>query len=268
MTVTKLVSLPTELLVNILEYCDTPAIVACILTCSRLKYIVDHTSTLRYVVDLAANGMYDRGSNVSIAHRQQRLEAYLTAWRDLSWSESGSSSDFTGRSWHGLHVFGNILAYQSEKLPGYALTLQRLPSKLRAVNSERWCIETPSWAFQLDIDDAQDLCIYRIPQSPEFHIVTLSSGLAHPSNTTQGLVTLDDDVTLVQHNDLRIHRESFAFVAHDSDKYRSTVFVFDWKHGERLARVVSSGSDLWMIYSHNAIFPYNAIGSSILPRRF
>ncbi|KAI0270621.1 hypothetical protein BC834DRAFT_862274 [Gloeopeniophorella convolvens] len=234
MAFTYLISLPTELLIGILECCDAASIAACRLTCSQLNSLIDQTPTLQYAIELAANGMLNGGSNASVTHRRQKLGTYLAAWRELAWSESRSSPEFNGLD--GTLLFNNIIAFpnRASQHPGGTL-LQRFPSKLREIDSMRWHIDLSERAFHLDIDDAQDLCIYRLPEKPDFNIVALSSGLPHLLNKTRGIVTSSVDVSLLQgYKRLSIHHDIFAFVSQRPSR-GSTIFAFNWKTGERLA---------------------------------
>jgi hypothetical protein len=173
-----LLALPEEIILNILEDVDYRAILACkrvrsvylllyILfnrtggqTCRRVYNMISRSISLRYLLELAANGM-QRGPRSSLGNMQclEMLTAHEAAWRTLSWT--GSTSVETLIGWRGpVSVSGNVLGFPTNTgRPNQELLLLRAPSKLRNVAGKSWRIQLPHDIQDVCIDSAQDLLI-------------------------------------------------------------------------------------------------------------
>jgi hypothetical protein len=127
--------------------------------------IISRSISLRYLLDLAANGM-QQGSRPPYLGKTQCLEmlaAHETAWRTLSWT--GSTSVDTLIGWgEPVSVSGNVLCFRTKSgvgVPYRELLLLRAPSKLRNVVGKTWRIQLLHETQDVCIDAAQDLLICR-----------------------------------------------------------------------------------------------------------
>ncbi|KAH9052293.1 hypothetical protein EDB87DRAFT_535160 [Lactarius vividus] len=86
-----LLTLPVEIILAILEDCEYQEILACKLTCRRMYDTISGSISLRYLLELAANGMRDdHRSSLGKTQRLNLLAEHETAWRTLSWSDNAS----------------------------------------------------------------------------------------------------------------------------------------------------------------------------------
>jgi hypothetical protein len=122
--------------------------------------IVSRSISLRYLLELAANGM-QRGPRSSLGRMQclEMLTAHEAAWRTLSWT--GSTLVDTLIGWgEPVSVSGNVLGFPTNPgMPHQELLLLRAPSKLRNVTGKTWKIRLPHDNQDVCIDSAQDLLI-------------------------------------------------------------------------------------------------------------
>ena len=122
--------------------------------------IISRSISLRYLLELAANGM-QRGPRSSLGRTQclEMLTAHEAAWRTLSWTGMASVDILVG--WEGpVSVSGNVLGFRTNSgIPVQELLLLRAPSKLRNVTGKTWRIQLPDDTQDVCIDAAQDLLI-------------------------------------------------------------------------------------------------------------
>jgi hypothetical protein len=122
--------------------------------------IISRSISLRYLLELAANGM-QRGPRSALGRMQclEMLTAHEAAWRTLSWT--GSTSVDTLIGWgEPVSVSGNVLGFPANPgMPNQELLLLRAPSRLRNVTGKTWRIQLPHDIHDVCIDSAQDLLI-------------------------------------------------------------------------------------------------------------
>lgn len=122
--------------------------------------IISRSISLRYLVELAANGM-QRGPRSSLGRMQclEMLTAHEAAWRTLSWTGNASVDILVG--WREpVSVSGNVLSFRTNSgMTKQELLLLRAPSKLRSVTGKTWRIHLPHDIQDVCIDSAQDLLI-------------------------------------------------------------------------------------------------------------
>jgi hypothetical protein len=176
-----LFALSEEIILKILEDADYSAILACKRvrfviacyfmppvtfwgqTCRWVYDIISRSISLRYILELAANGMQRGSCSPSLGKMQclEMLAAYETAWRTLLWT--GSTSVDTLIGWgEPVSVSGNVICFLSNsRMPRKELLLLRAPSKLRNVVGKTWRIQLPHDTEDVCIDATQDLLISR-----------------------------------------------------------------------------------------------------------
>lgn len=78
-----ILDLPTELLIQIFLHLDVSDFGSCLLTCRRLKVIIQDSSLLQYLIHTALAGVHDPlvSSGPSLALRLESLERWSDAWR-------------------------------------------------------------------------------------------------------------------------------------------------------------------------------------------
>ncbi|KAN0102429.1 hypothetical protein V8E52_011953, partial [Russula decolorans] len=183
-----LFALSEEIILKILEDADYSAILACKRTCRWVYDIISRSISLRYILELAANGMQRGSCSPSLGKMQclEMLAAYETAWRTLLWT--GSTSVDTLIGWgEPVSVSGNVICFLSNsRMPRKELLLLRAPSKLRNVVGKTWRIQLPHDTEDVCIDATQDLLVSRWFKS--FWACSLSLGRSHPLTQHVGAI--------------------------------------------------------------------------------
>lgn len=135
--------LPEEIIVKILEWCDSKGVLACQLvrgalvfgpigsdtanrtpsfptphppaqTCRALKDVIANSTGLRYKLALSEYGMCDGLSNpLSKAEKLELLTAHAAAWRDLDSALPGTADLAVGWS-APMAVSGNVIVFSKE----------------------------------------------------------------------------------------------------------------------------------------------------------
>ena len=223
-------------------------------TCRWVYDIISRSISLRYILELAANGM-QHGSHFPSLGKMQCLEmliAHEAPWRTLLWTGSTSVDALIGWG-EPVSVSGNVLCFRT--ISGKTrkeLLLLRAPSKLRNVVGKTWRIQLPHDTQDVCIDAAQDLLICRwcvtsiciTPSSSSlpphsrfksFRVCSLSSGRSHPLARHVGVI--DTTSTWRYHiGSMRVCGDNFA-VACEEGLYIS---VWNWKSGEHISDFVRS----------------------------
>jgi hypothetical protein len=122
--------------------------------------IISRSISLRYLLELAANGM-QRGPCSSLRKMQclEMLTAHEAAWRTLSWTDNASVDIVVGWG-EPVSVSGDVLCFRTNPgVPHQELLLLRAPSKLRNVTGKAWRIQLRHDIQDVCIDSAQDLLI-------------------------------------------------------------------------------------------------------------
>ena len=131
-------------------------------TCRRIHHIISGSISLRYSVELAANGMRHGSCFFSFGKVQclEMLAAHEAAWRTLSWSDNASVDMLVG--WGPpISVSGNVIGFVSKPdVPRKELLLLRTPSKLRNVTMKSWRLRLPYDVHDVCMDSSQNLLIY------------------------------------------------------------------------------------------------------------
>ncbi|KAF8498255.1 hypothetical protein F5888DRAFT_1694056 [Russula emetica] len=234
-----LLVLPEEIILNILEDADYRAILACKHTCRRVYGIISGSISLRYLLELAANGM-QRGPRSSLGRMQclEMLTAHEAAWRTLSWT--GSTSVDTLIGWgEPVSVSGSVLGFPANPgMPNQELLLLRAPSRLRNVTGKTWRIQLPHDIHDVCIDSALDLLICYCGFK-SFHVRSLSTGGNHPRAQHIGIFNATN-TWLYRIGSMRVCGDNFA-VASEQGLYIS---VWNWKSGEHISDFVCSLSEI------------------------
>ena len=127
--------------------------------------IISGSISLRYLLELAADGMRDdRHSSLGKMQRLNLLAEHETAWRALSWSDNTSIDMLQGWG-EPVSVSGNIIAFRNARAQPDAsseeLLVLRAPSKLRNVQMKHWVLQLPHDTQDVCISSAQDFLVYR-----------------------------------------------------------------------------------------------------------
>ncbi|KAI0250492.1 hypothetical protein BJV78DRAFT_1155130 [Lactifluus subvellereus] len=256
--------LPVELVSNILEYTDYRTVIACRKSCRRLKDIVDASSALIYIIELAAAGMCDGAPNgVGQTERLRRLWSSQSRWKcppSPTWSQPDNFPYSQRILAYPLAASGNLVIFHDSHRGLGKLLLLRFPSYLRGIPGRQWYLDLKSKNHieRICADDSQDLLIFFSP--PYIYIRTLSTGMVHPLTNTLGYI--DSGMPYFnQHFCSYIHNDLIALVWIRRDPH---MVVFNWKTGEQILKIASLPlspcpghfSGCAFLDGSNVIFPY------------
>lgn len=252
---TTLPTLPVEIILRILEGCEYQGILACKLTCRRMYDTISGSISLRYLLELAANGMRDDPrSSLGKIQRLNLLTEHETAWRTLSWSDNTFIDMLDGWG-EPVSVSGNIIAFRNAHgtpdAPSEELLLLRAPSTLRDVQMKRWVVRLPHDTQDVCISSAQDLLVYRCG-TKSFHFCSLSTGETHPLVQHSGTFDAANSWGY-RIGSMRVCGDNFA-VASEQGLYIS---AWNWKSGEHKSDFMASlqYSTFDFLNEHHILFP-------------
>ncbi|KAI9434403.1 hypothetical protein H4582DRAFT_2177318 [Lactarius indigo] len=175
-------TLPVEIILAILEDCEYQEILACKLTCRRMYDTISGSISLRYLLELAANGMRDdHRSSLGKVQRLNLLAEHETAWRTLSWSDNTSISSLDGWG-EPVSVSGNIIAFRNARAQPDASSEDSSYS-VRHRNCAR-SDENVGWSSSRKIPRMSVLALRGFARisvrTKSFHFFSLSTGEKHP----------------------------------------------------------------------------------------
>ncbi|KAH9960328.1 hypothetical protein BC827DRAFT_410163 [Russula dissimulans] len=246
-----LLALPEEILIKVLEDCEYRAILACKSICRRVYDIISRSISLRYTLELAANGMLHRSSS-SLGKVQclDMLAAYEAAWRTLSWSGNAPVEILIGWG-EPVSVSGNVIAFPKPDVPLKELLLLRVPSKFRDVTMKSWNVQLAHDVRDICIDSAQNLLVCYCGVKL-FHICSLLSGEIHPLVRHVGVINPTSSWKY-RVGSMRVCGDHLA-VASEQGLYIS---VWNWKSGEHISDFFASlqSSVFSFLDEYHILFP-------------
>jgi hypothetical protein len=131
-------------------------------TCHHLKGIVDASSELQYIVELAAAGMCDGMPNdATPAEQLRRLRGMQSAWKSSSWSLVDNFPYSKKISPYPVMVSGNLVVFWSSSGRRGELVLFRFPSESRGIPERLWYLDMSTNRLKaVGADDSQDLLVF------------------------------------------------------------------------------------------------------------
>ncbi|KAF9015535.1 hypothetical protein BDQ17DRAFT_1395802 [Cyathus striatus] len=243
-------TLPTEILLKILEKLDFFSLIVCKCVCHLLQNIIENTANLQYIIELAVSGSEDGESsnnNLSIAERLQLLKKYQNAWDTELWHDEIKISMQRGGLWE---LYGNILAQNSTRGD---LSFVQLPSKLRSIKQQQWVYSQETFKFNIrdfTVDASQDLiALIETPDTHiqndhsvlQIHLRTLSTGATHPLAPTCGIVchTLENSSRQASYSIL-ISRDHIGILINGNLNCENELVILCWKSGELKLNIVGN----------------------------
>jgi hypothetical protein len=181
MSLSLLLSLPTELIVAIAALLDARSLIRLVLvrplttslrllsgslaqltslhwqTCKDLRDVVSSNTSLQYMLALAERGLCDGPpSSVTVMSRLELLKAHEEAWRTFSWTEHLTLDIHYPHS--PPYVSAGTLVLPNHGNQGVkSFVVQSIPSPLRGIPGRHWQIELGFFADPFIIDATQDL---------------------------------------------------------------------------------------------------------------
>jgi hypothetical protein len=123
--------------------------------------VVEASSALRYIIELAASGMCDGAPNDIVpAERLRRLLGMQTAWKTPAWTLVDDFPYSREMSPDPVMASGNLVVFWGD---GTELILLRFPSKSRGIPEQIWYLDLDCDDADLEAfcaDDSQDLLVY------------------------------------------------------------------------------------------------------------
>jgi hypothetical protein len=131
-------------------------------SCYRFNDVVEASSALRYIIELAASGMCDGPPNDIVpAERLGRLLGMQTAWKTSTWTLVDDFPYSREMSPCPIMASGNLVVFQSSRGRTGELVLLRFPSKSRGIPEHIWYLDLDCNDLEAScVDDSQDLLVF------------------------------------------------------------------------------------------------------------
>ncbi|KAF8472258.1 hypothetical protein DFH94DRAFT_856144 [Russula ochroleuca] len=274
-------SLPEELVIEILLKADHRILLACQRACRTFNVIIRDSLALQYIISLAACGMQDDLSTIhcqGTAERLQRLCEHEAAWREVAWSDGGiianrAACDFP------TAISGSVLAFlkqfdgnSGDSDLGDRLFLLRIPSKLRGIPGESWELSGLGEMSNLCIDAAQDLLLFH--RACKFHVRALSSGNVHPLVLHSGAFDMGMGTSDVAETPV-VCCYYLAAIVHEHAwsqttlTIKGTIIVWNWRTGNQVVVLrplfARLGRDIAFLDEKHILIPASAADSALKP---
>ncbi|KAI0246872.1 hypothetical protein BJV78DRAFT_1250500 [Lactifluus subvellereus] len=270
-----ILSLPEELIIEIMVKGDHRMLLLCQRVCRTLNAIIRGSLPLQYIISLAACGM----RHGLTAEQLQRLHEHEAAWREVAWSDGGVITHKAARDLP-TTISGGVLAFlkQSDGPSddsgfGDRLFLLRIPSKLRGVPGESWELSGLGEMSNICIDSAQDLLLFQ--RACNFHVRALSSGKVHPSTLHPGAFDMGMGSSDVPTETPIVCCEHVAAIVHEHGwsqatlTIKGTVIVWNWTTGNQVAIIrpvfARIGRDITFLDRTHLLIPASASDSALKP---
>ncbi|KDQ64121.1 hypothetical protein JAAARDRAFT_187494 [Jaapia argillacea MUCL 33604] len=184
------ISLPIELIVDILILLEIKTLLKCRQVCRFLSDAIDEAVGLQYKIELAASGMEDGPPNdaESIDSRLDKLRDHVNAWDEMTLSKQLLPGPIQSRIYR---LCGGVFGYVPIDRPSQVAFTQ-LPSKSRNIPQKQWTINLTGRTINaFTMDPSQDLLLIvagrhransvtRVDESCiEIHTLSLSTGQKH-----------------------------------------------------------------------------------------
>ncbi|KAF8269936.1 hypothetical protein EI94DRAFT_1723941 [Lactarius quietus] len=273
-----ILSLPEELIIEIMAKGDHKILLTCQRVCRTLNAIIKDSVPLQYIISLAACGMLD-GLSVPVyertAERLQRLREHEAAWREVAWSDGCLIPHMAARDLP-TTCSGGVLAFQKQQSDddsgGDSLFLLRVPSRLRGIPGESWELKGLGEMFNVCIDSAQNLLLFQ--RSSHFHVRTLASGKVPPSVLHDGSFDLGIASADILTEVPVICCDHVAAIIHEYPtpttlNIKGMVVVWNWKTGHQVAVIrpqfARIGRDITFLDETHILMPASAVDSALKP---
>ncbi|KAF5369863.1 hypothetical protein D9758_001091 [Tetrapyrgos nigripes] len=230
MSHSRLLSLPDELLLEILSELDVFSLLRSTEVCHVLRSFVKPSTILQYKVQLTLAGMKDGPpTSEGSSSRLRRLETHQAAWHDLQWSSKQTFSLNDVRLWE---LAGGVLGLvYAENIFNFT----RLPSSLRGMEQKEWKVEVDKNFDLLDfsMDVSNDLLVVLRRENAQItvHLLSLSTGKPHSKTATPILTCLVDVDHVGSTFDIRIFGQNLGVLFDSVYGTKSELFIWNWQTG-------------------------------------
>ncbi|TFK42125.1 hypothetical protein BDQ12DRAFT_599035 [Crucibulum laeve] len=243
-----LLSLPIEVLLDTLAILDFISLLRCRKASRFFKHLVDNTSSLQYIIELAASGQVDGpiDKSINVFSRLQALKKQQEAWHTGQWrQESDPDALNQGGLWE---LYGGVLAQVAHD---QSITFHQLPSHVRGIEKRHWTIEPNTFEFTVrdfGIDPSQDLLVLIEPPSwsvvaadhlHRFHLRTMSTGERHPLAPQDAVFShMQRDQDLMLSYSIQISGDYVGVLLHRFEVSDNELMIWDWKKGQAKVNIL------------------------------
>ncbi|KAI0055318.1 hypothetical protein BV25DRAFT_1833232 [Artomyces pyxidatus] len=251
----RLLLLPTEIILKVLEGLDFRCLLLVKQTCSALQALIEGSVSLQYKIELAAAGMRNCPDEIlSVVSRLETLRHHQKAWTDLTGIANFDVPQRIESLVHSRYATivdrnGIIVhAYRGARATESVLCITRIPSRLRQVEFMRWYLRLElaiAGAPTVSIDPSQDLLLIltlenlHVPggrKNPVIHIRSLLTGGIHPLGPASGTIKIETVFPFFYQ--FQICGDFIATAVSPSLSDLKNVSIWNWKSGTLLTDTV------------------------------
>ncbi|KAI1789717.1 hypothetical protein LXA43DRAFT_555600 [Ganoderma leucocontextum] len=268
--VAKFYSLPDDVVLRILLFCDIDALFACKRVCRHLQHFIDTDIYLQYKIELALNGMVDGPSScdMRIVEKLQLLRDYGARYHGTefansefkySWQRWPQIETMPTAGWEGHLGFGGSISYIVVKPPQRQISICAPPPVAGPREMRDWLVPYEALSRRSDlvvtsvsVDLSQNLLLVAVQGEDRRHLSILLHSLdnpkeAHPRSLQPTLaITMSDELGSAGDNTLnpsilgaesiQIHENIVAWklLVRSGPSGPCDIEVWDWTIGQRL----------------------------------
>ncbi|KAI0696291.1 hypothetical protein C8T65DRAFT_663924 [Cerioporus squamosus] len=253
-------SLPEDLLVNVLAFCDVGDLFVCKRVCSRFAQLIGRDVYLQYKIELALSGMVDRLGKLREHRERLRRGTFADSGVEYSWQQWPKVEAMPTDGWEASLAFGSEIAYVVVKPPQREISVCAPPVVGCAGADEEEGPRMRHWTVPLEalpvgeviavsVDIAQGLFVVVQPVATCCHVMVHLRSLdmpsdrhpeaAHPILYTGNMEQLSETPsTRTAMSHIQIHGNLVAWIYSATTTYcrNCDVEVWDWKAGRLLWR--------------------------------
>ncbi|KAI0041549.1 hypothetical protein FA95DRAFT_1548610 [Auriscalpium vulgare] len=227
-----LASLPLEIVLRFLELSDLNSLITCRQVCRALQTAIDGSSLLQYHILMAATGVHDGNSELTVSEKLAKLKAYDEAWQNGLWTEHTQSPMPQNPLWE---LYGGISASGGDRM----LTFKQLPSRLRGIEAREWELTFDFVIRDFGLDASQDLLVVveRFTEGPlcRVHLRQLSTGQPHPLGPTSGQLPINKLLGETWWYDwtysIRVSGDYVGVLFSNDDGGETELYIWNWRTG-------------------------------------
>ncbi|GJE93913.1 F-box protein [Phanerochaete sordida] len=239
-------NLPTETVVQVLEYLPAQDVIVFRGVCAAFRNVVDGSLALQYKIECFVSGVVEGtlAARDSLKDRLASVREWREAWRTMRWTDERDAGEVPEFAMS--HASGSVYAIGGNALDpaegDKSIVFRQLGSKLRGVPAKQWTVDELPEFDAFAIDHEEDLLVLAVPQGDtkelNIHFLSSTTGQPHPS-AARPILALTTHETMADETGFWLFSafacESLVGVTAICDNMaivHNEVWIVDWKRDE------------------------------------